>query len=95
MVRHHVQLADTLAARLEADPRFVLVAPHPFALVCFRCVAGDEATDALAAAVNATGDVYWTPSVLDGYSMIRVSIGQSRTESTHVDHLWELIDRLT
>jgi aromatic-L-amino-acid decarboxylase len=40
MVRHHVALADDLAARIDADPRFELVAPHPFALVCFRCTAG-------------------------------------------------------
>jgi aromatic-L-amino-acid decarboxylase len=94
MVRHHVALADDLAARIDADPRFELVAPHPFALVCFRCTAGDEATEALAAAVNATGEVYWTPSMLDGHPMIRVSVGQTRTEQHHIDHLWELIDQL-
>lgn len=92
MVRHHVALADDLAARLEADPRFELVAPHPFALVCFRCTAGDDATEMLAAAVNATGEVYWTPSMLDGRPMIRVSVGQSRVEQHHIDHLWQLID---
>ncbi|MDG2112713.1 MAG: pyridoxal-dependent decarboxylase [Actinomycetota bacterium] len=94
LVRHHVALADELAARLEADPRFELVSPHPFALVCFRCTAGDEATEALAAAVNATGEVYWTPSLLDGRPMIRVSVGQSRVEQHHLDHLWDLIDSL-
>ena len=92
MVRHHVALAADLAARLDADDRFELVAPHPFALVCFRCTAGDQATEALAAAVNATGEVYWTPSVLEGRPMIRVSIGQSRVEQRHVDRLWMLID---
>ncbi len=94
MVRHHVALADDLASRLETDPRFELVAPHPFALVCFRCVESDAATEALAAAVNATGDMYWTPSVLDDRPIIRVSIGQSRVEQRHVDRLWDLIDRL-
>jgi len=94
MVRHHVALAQDLASRLEADPRFELVAPHPFALVCFRCVESDAATEALAASVNATGEVYWTPSVLDDRPMIRVSIGQSRVEQRHVDRLWALIDQL-
>ncbi len=93
LIRHHVAMADELAARLEADPRFELVAPHPFALVCFRCTAGDEATSALAAAVNATNEVYWTPSVLEDRPMIRVSIGQARAEWRHLEHLWGLIDR--
>lgn len=93
LIRHHVAMADELAARLEADPRFELVAPHPFALVCFRCTAGDESTSALAAAVNATNEVYWTPSVLEDRPMIRVSIGQARAEWRHLEHLWGLIDR--
>jgi aromatic-L-amino-acid decarboxylase len=94
MVRYHVELADQLAARLEADSRFELVAPHPFALVCFRCTESDEATKRLADAVNDSGTVYWTASELDGRPMIRVSVGQSRTEQRHLDALWSLIDEL-
>ena len=94
MVRYHVELADQLAARLEADARFELVAPHPFALVCFRCTESDEATNRLADAVNESGKVYWTASELDGRPMIRVSVGQSRTEQRHLDALWSLIDEL-
>ncbi|MEC9316349.1 MAG: aminotransferase class I/II-fold pyridoxal phosphate-dependent enzyme [Actinomycetota bacterium] len=94
MVRYHVELADQLAARLEADSRFELVAPHPFALVCFRCTESDEATNRLADAVNESGKVYWTASELDGRPMIRVSVGQSRTEQRHLDALWSLIDEL-
>jgi hypothetical protein len=32
--------------------------------------------------------------MLDGHPMIRVSVGQTRTEQHHIDHLWELIDQL-
>ena len=94
MIRYHVALAEQLAKRLENDPRFDLVAPHPFALVCFRCTEGDEATTRLIEAVNATGEVAWTGSELDGRPMIRVSIGQRATEQRHVDALWALIDDL-
>jgi len=90
-IRDHVRLAQELAARLDADARFELVAPVPFALVCFRHVDGNEPTDALAAALNATGDVYVTASKLGDDSFIRVSIGQTMTEQRHVDHLWDLI----
>ena len=93
-VREHVRLADELAGRVEADDRFELVAPHPFALVCFRHVGGNDATRALADALNATGQVAVTPSQIDDEWFIRVSIGQTYTEQRHVDHLWALIDDL-
>lgn len=41
MIRYHVALTERLAEKLKSDPRFEVVAPHPFALVCFRCTAGD------------------------------------------------------
>jgi len=94
IVREHVRLADGFAAHIEADDRFELIAPHPFALVCFRHVGGNDATRALATALNATGDVAVTPSQIDGQWFIRVSIGQTYTEQRHVDHLWTLIDDL-
>jgi aromatic-L-amino-acid decarboxylase len=93
-IREHVRLANGLAERLAADDRFELVAPVSFALVCFRLVAGNEATDRLAAAINATGTAFVTPSTVDGRSFIRVSVGQTSTEARHVEALWAAIDRL-
>ena len=94
MIRYHVALTERLAEKLKSDPRFEVVAPHPFALVCFRCTAGDEATQSLAEAVNGSPNVAWTGSELDGSPMIRVSIGQRTTDEGHVDALWDLIDEL-
>jgi len=101
MVRHHVAMAQEFAQRLSEDPRFEIVAPHPFPLVCFRCRAADDspaardaadsATDAIAAAVNTSGIAYLTPSKLDGRSIIRVAVGQSRTDRSQMDMLWKLI----
>jgi aromatic-L-amino-acid decarboxylase len=101
MVRHHVTLAQEFAQRLSTDDRFEIVAPHPFSLVCFRCraagstddarEAADRATDAVAAAVNDSGVAYLTPSKLDGRSIIRVAVGQSRTDRTQMDTLWKTI----
>lgn len=93
MIREHVRLANELAQRLEADDRFELVTPVSYALVCFRHVTGDEATDALAAVINQSGHSHLTASKLDDRSFIRVSIGQTQTEQRHVDRLWDLIDR--
>jgi aromatic-L-amino-acid decarboxylase len=94
MIRHHVSLADYFASLIIEDSRFELVAPHPFALVCFRCTAGPDATQALTAAVNATGNFYWTGSILNDEPMIRVSIGQTRTTKEHVERLWKTLSDL-
>ncbi len=80
LVRRHVRLAEEFAAWIDADQRFELFAPHPFSLVCFSHVKGDDATKRLAAALNATGKVAVTPSVIDDRSFIRVSIGQTHTD---------------
>jgi aromatic-L-amino-acid decarboxylase len=94
LVRSHVGLADEFARRLETDDRFALTSPHPFGLVCFSHVAGDDRTRELAGALNASGKVAVTASEIDGHSFIRVSIGQTYTERRHVDALWDLIDEL-
>jgi aromatic-L-amino-acid decarboxylase len=92
MVRDHVALADQLATWVELDDRFDLFAPHPFGLVCFTHVEGNEATKQLADDLNASGKVAVTPSEIDGTWFIRVSIGQTHTDERHVEALWELID---
>ena len=91
-IREHVALARELEARLEADERFELVAPVPFALVTFRHAEGNKATDDLVHAINASGHSYVTPSKLGDTSFIRVSVGQTNTGREHVDRLWRLID---
>jgi aromatic-L-amino-acid decarboxylase len=93
-IREHVRLADNLASKLESDGRFELVAPHPFALVVFRHMDGNEATMQLAAALNESGKVSVTPTTLGETAAIRVSIGQTSTVARHVDSLWAMIDEL-
>jgi aromatic-L-amino-acid decarboxylase len=94
MVRDHVSLADQFATWVELDDRFMLFAPHPFGLVCFSHVEGNEATRKLADDLNASGRVAVTPSEIDDTWFIRVSIGQTHTDDRHVEALWDLIDQL-
>ena len=91
-VREHVALARELAAWLAADERFVLVVDPPLNLVCFRGAAGDEATQRLLDALNATGEVFLTHTRLAGDLVIRVSVGATQTRREHVDRLRALID---
>ena len=93
-VRKHVRLARELAAKVDADSRFERVAPTTFALVSFRCTAGDDATRSLGEAINAQGPAFLTPSVVDDRPFLRVSIGHPTTEQRHVDALWTRLDAL-
>jgi aromatic-L-amino-acid decarboxylase len=91
-IREHLAWAAALGDRLDADPRFTLVAPSPLALVTFRHSSGAEATRALAEAINASGHSYVTVSEQDDEPFIRVSIGATTTREQHVDRLWHLVD---
>jgi aromatic-L-amino-acid decarboxylase len=92
LVAEHIRLASELAGRIDGHDRLEHVAPPSFALVSFAHRDGDEATDALAEAINASGHSAVTPSTVAGRRFIRVSIGQTHTRQEHVDRLWQLID---
>lgn len=91
MIRTHIAWARTLADRIEAHPRLELIAPVPFALVCFAHTAGNQSTDALAQAINASGHSYVTTAEANNRRFIRAAIGSTWTTQTHVDRLWNEI----
>ncbi len=94
MIRRHVALTQELAGWVAADDRFEIVAPHPLNLLCIRLRAGDEATDQLIEAANASGRALFTRTTLAGASVLRISIGGRATEQRHVAAMWELLQTL-
>ncbi|HKC26994.1 MAG TPA: aminotransferase class V-fold PLP-dependent enzyme [Jatrophihabitans sp.] len=92
-IRSHVALAQRFAARVAADERFELVAPHPLSLVTFRLRSGDDETLAAMRRINESGDAYLTHTVVDGRTALRLAIGSPLTEQRHVDGVWDLLSR--
>jgi aromatic-L-amino-acid decarboxylase len=90
-IRRTVSLAQDLARRVREDQRFVLAAPAPLNLVCFRHCSGDEDTQRVLDRVNASGEAYLTHTRLHDRLVIRVAIGSPRTEPRHIERLWQLI----
>jgi aromatic-L-amino-acid decarboxylase len=97
-IRHHVELAREFAGWVEAEPGWTLAAPAPFSLVCFRCAPpgmSDDDADALneriLARVNASGEAYLSHTKLGGRFVLRLAIGNLRTEQRHVARAWELL----
>jgi aromatic-L-amino-acid/L-tryptophan decarboxylase len=97
LLREHIALAEELGRRIDDHPRLERIAPVSFALVCFRHRDGDDATDALATAINSHPDLHVTPSTVDDTRFVRVSVGQTRTTREDVERLWAAIsaDRAT
>ena len=90
-VGRHVELAERFESWVDADPRFVLVAPRRLNLVCLRSADGDEATQRILDQINGSGQAFLTHTRVGGHLTIRVSIGQTTTEADHVQHLWQLL----
>ena len=90
-VRRHIDWTQRLAALVAADDRFEIVAPHTLNLVCLRLRGDNERTDRLIDRANASGAALFTRTVLDGRSVLRVSVGGRTTTWEDVAAAWELL----
>jgi aromatic-L-amino-acid decarboxylase len=96
-IRHHCALAATFAGWVRAEAEWEVSAPHPFATVCFRHVApgGETAANASNARilerVNQGGEIFLSHTMLGSTYVLRVAIGNLRTEERHLARAWELL----
>lgn len=96
-IRHHCELASEFAAWVEREPGWSVEAPHLFSVVCFRHSTGGSEPDTNAHnarildRVNQSGEIFLSHTVLKGRYVIRVAIGNLRTERAHVARAWELL----
>jgi aromatic-L-amino-acid decarboxylase len=95
-LRRHCELARDFAGWVEAGDDWELMAPVPFALVCFRCAPPgmpederDRMNESILHRVNATGDVFLSHTKLNGRFTLRMSIGNIHTDETHVRLAWD------
>ena len=98
-IERHLEMAQTFAAWIDDDADWERVAPVPFSTVCFRWTGAPSAEDdeldarnaAIMDSVNRTGEVFLSHTRLDGRYVIRLSIGNIRTELRHVERAWALL----
>jgi aromatic-L-amino-acid/L-tryptophan decarboxylase len=96
-IRDHIRLANLFAEKVRESERFELMAPIPFALVCFRaCPAGvtdlDDYNERLMNHINASGAAYLSPTKLHGKTVLRISIGSIHAEDRHVEKVWRILN---
>jgi aromatic-L-amino-acid decarboxylase len=105
-IAFHLALAAEFAARVDTDPDWERLAPVPFSTVCFRyrpaALVGredepevrailDAANTRLMDAVNRTGEVFLSHTRLRDRFIIRLAVGNLRTQPRHVDRAWALL----
>jgi len=98
-IREHLRLAQLFASWIDAHPDFERMAPAPFSTVCFRAhPAGlddpaqlDRLNARLLEAINATREVFLSHTKLHGQFVLRLAIGNLRTEERHIRKAWKII----
>ena len=97
-LRAHMALAREFASWVESEPGWVLSAPQMFSLVCFRYAPEDLGPDECDAInqrildhVNASGRAYLSHTRLHGRIVLRLAIGNLRTQREHVSEAWTLL----
>ena len=105
-IREHCRLAKLFASWVEESPDWELLAPTPFALVCFRACPKREGesdelrgkrldvlNEAIMHGVNGTGKALFSHTKLNDKLTLRLSIGNIRTTEAHVRQVWDLMNQ--
>ena len=96
-LHEHMRLARLFASWVEASENWEMMAPVPFALVCFRACPPnigdlDQLNEKLMNTVNASGEAYLSHTKLNGKFTLRLSVGSIRVEERHIVKVWELLN---
>ncbi|KAI4319509.1 hypothetical protein MLD38_033097 [Melastoma candidum] len=96
--RNHIDLAKHFDGLVRGDSNFEVVTPRIFSLVCFRLAPQNSDEDlrnqlnrGLLDAVNSTGKIFISHTVLSGKYVLRFAVGAPLTEERHVSEAWEVI----
>lgn len=92
-LKHHIQMAQRLAERIAAHPRFEVTAPTPFSTVCFRLRADEAANAKLLAAVNRSGVAFLSQTRLGDVFTLRFAIGNIFTTEDDIEAAWQAIQQ--
>lgn len=94
-IRHHCELAREFAGMVHYEGRWELMAPVTLSLVCFRYAPDGMSEDDIARVnaaimerVNSGGKAYLSHTKVNGKYMLRLAIGNIRTDREHITTAW-------
>lgn len=98
-IREHCRLARLLAAWIDDSENFEMLAPVPFALVCFRAKPqnfsedqSESLNEKIMNDINASGKAYISHTKLNGKYTLRISVGSIHVEERHIKKIWNLLN---
>ncbi|MFS7987218.1 putative tyrosine decarboxylase [Helianthus anomalus] len=96
-IRNHIKLAQHFEHLVAQDSRFEIVATRTFSLVCFRLLPSNKTEEYvnelnrdLLDAVNSSGKIFISHTVLSGKYILRFAVGAPLTEERHIIAAWKL-----
>ena len=96
-LREHCRLARLFASWVDGDANWEMMAPVPFALVCFRATPDgiadlDTLNERLMNSINVSGAAYLSHTKLNDRFTLRLSVGSIRVEERHIEKTWRLLN---
>ncbi|HEX8847474.1 MAG TPA: pyridoxal-dependent decarboxylase [Pyrinomonadaceae bacterium] len=104
-IREHCRLAQLLKGWITDAPDWEMLAPVPFALLCFRAAPRVEGeteeeretrlnalNESLLNNVNASGQIFLSHTRIKDAFTLRLSIGNIRTTEEHIRRAWQLLN---
>ncbi len=96
-LREHCRLARLFANWVDDSENFEMLAPVPFALVCFRACPKNiddlnELNETIMNEINRSGAAYLSHTKLNGVFAIRLSVGSIHVEERHLRKVWDLLN---
>ena len=90
-ITNHIEWAQELRRRLEANPEWEILAPSPFSTVVFRFRGSDEDNAAIEETINQSGEAFISHTSVEGRYALRVAIGNLRTTFDDVMAVYQLL----
>src|ERR1044072_1049638 len=91
VIHSSVRLAALFEGWVRDEPGWELCARRPFSVVCFRLEGSDAENEALLERVNAGGKVFLSGTRLEGRFVLRLAVGNARTEEADVQLAWDVL----
>jgi aromatic-L-amino-acid decarboxylase len=101
-IASHLKMAQWFKQQVDEAKDFEVLAPVPLNTICFRKVTEgkslaelNQMNEVLMQALNKSGEIFLTHVKLNGIFTIRMVIGQTEVEQSHVEKAWSLIKTMS
>ena len=92
-IREHLKMAQEIGRRVQAHPEIELCATVLFSLVCLRLQGSNERNQQWMEAINRSGKVFVSHTMLNGQFVVRFAIGNYFIDWAYLDQAWSVLEQ--